>query len=126
MTGALKNMPYRVSVGYTNQNGTIKTNNYQRANISLGLSPKFFDKHLSVDINVKGSLENETPVSTGVIGSAVSFDPTRPVYETYPDNVGLGYYMWMNNGKPITLAAANPVAELELADKQNKTETFYW
>lgn len=122
MTGALKNMPYRVSVGYTNQNGTIKTNNYQRANISLGLSPKFFDKHLSVDINVKGSLENETPVSTGVIGSAVSFDPTRPVYETYPDNVGLGYYMWMNNGKPITLAAANPVAELELADKQNKTK----
>ena len=52
MTGALKNMPYRVSVGYTNQNGTLKNNNYQRLNASIGLSPKFFDKHLSVDINI--------------------------------------------------------------------------
>ena len=47
MTGALKNMPYRVSVGYTNQNGTLKNNNYERINASVGLSPKFFDKHLS-------------------------------------------------------------------------------
>lgn len=122
MTGALKNMPYRVSVGYTNQNGTLKNNNYERINASVGLSPKFFDKHLSVDINVKGSIENNQPVSTGVIGSAISFDPTRPVYEDYEGNVGLGYYTWMNSGKPITLAAANPVADLELADKLEKTK----
>lgn len=122
MTGALKNMPYRVSVGYTNQNGTLKNNNYERINASVGLSPKFFDKHLSVDINVKGSIENNQPVSTGVIGSALSFDPTRPVYEDYEGNVGLGYYTWMNGGKPITLAAANPVADLELADKLEKTK----
>lgn len=122
MTGALKNMPYRVSVGYTNQNGTLKNNNYERINASVGLSPKFFDKHLSVDINVKGSIENNQPVSTGVIGSAISFDPTRPVYEDYEGNVGLGYYTWMNGGKPITLAAANPVADLELADKLEKTK----
>lgn len=122
MTGALKNMPYRVSVGYTNQNGTLKNNNYERINASVGLSPKFFNKHLSVDINVKGSIENNQPVSTGVIGSAISFDPTRPVYEDYEGNVGLGYYTWMNDGKPITLAAANPVADLELADKLEKTK----
>ena len=90
MTGALKNMPYRVSVGYTNQNGTLKNNNYQRLNASIGLSPKFFDKHLSVDINIKGSIEDEKPVSTSVIGSAVGFDPTRPVYQNYDGNVGLG------------------------------------
>ena len=57
--------------GYTNQNGTLKNNNYQRLNASIGLSPKFFDKHLSVDINIKGSIEDEKPVSTSVIGSAV-------------------------------------------------------
>ena len=55
-----------------------------------------------------------------MIGSAISFDPTRPVYEDYEGNVGLGYYTWMNGGKPITLAAANPVADLELADKLEK------
>jgi TonB-linked SusC/RagA family outer membrane protein len=123
MTGALKNMPYRVSVGYTNQNGTLKNNNYQRLNASIGLSPKFFDKHLSVDINIKGSIEDEKPVSTSVIGSAVGFDPTRPVYQNYDGNVGLGYYMWMGvSNTPITLAASNPVSDLELADKQNKTK----
>ena len=57
-----------------------------------------------------------------MIGSAISFDPTRPVYEDYEGNVGLGYYTWMNGGKPITLAAANPVADLELADKLEKTK----
>ena len=57
-------------------------------------------------LEVKGSIENNQPVSTGVIGSAISFDPTRPVYEDYEGNVGLGYYTWMNGGKPITLAAA--------------------
>lgn len=123
MTGALKNMPYRVSVGYTNQNGTLKNNNYQRLNASIGLSPKFFDKHLSVDINIKGSIEDEKPVSTSVIGSAVGFGPTRPVYQNYDGNVGLGYYMWMGvSNTPITLAASNPVSDLELADKQNKTK----
>ena len=122
MTGALKNLPYRVSVGYSNQNGTLKGNNYQRANVGIGLSPKFFNKHLSLDINVKGSYENEDPSDDGAIGAAVSFDPTRPVYETYPDNVGLGYYTWMNGGVPITLAAANPVSLLELGDKSNKTK----
>lgn len=122
MTGALKSMPYRVSVGYSNQNGTLKGNNYERINASVGISPKFFSKHLSVDINLKGSIENDQKASTGAIGSAVSFDPTRPVYEDYEGNVGLGYYVWMNGGKPITLAAANPVAELELTDKLDKTQ----
>lgn len=121
VTGATKQMPYRVSVGYINQNGVIKENNYQRLNASIGLSPKFFDKHLSLDINVKGSLEWNKPVSTGVIGSAASFDPTRPVYENYPNNVGLGYYMWMKDGVPTVLAATNPVADLKLTDKLDKT-----
>lgn len=122
VTGAAKHMPYRVSVGYTNQNGTLKKNNYERFNAGIGLSPKFFDKHLSIDINLKGSIENEQPISTGVIGSAISFDPTRPVHADYPDNIGLGYYMWMKEGTPIVLAAANPVSELELSDKLYKTK----
>lgn len=120
VTGSTKQIPYRLSVGYTNQSGIIKTNNYERMNVGLGISPKFFDKHLSVDLNLKGSIENEHPVSSGIAGTAAKFDPTRPIHETYPDNMGLGYYMWLNSGKPITLAASNPVAELELTNKFNK------
>ncbi|WP_300601975.1 TonB-dependent receptor [Niabella sp.] len=117
VTGNSGQLPYRLSAGYTNQNGILKENKYQRTNLGLGLSPKFLNRHLSLDINLKGSIERERPVSNGVIGSAITFDPTRPVYQTYPDSTGLGYYVWMNGGKPVTLAASNPVADLELADK---------
>ncbi|WP_394337209.1 SusC/RagA family TonB-linked outer membrane protein [Dysgonomonas alginatilytica] len=120
--GTTKQVPYRVSIGYLSQDGVLHANNYKRFNGGLGLSPKLFDKHLSLDINVKGSMERENPVSTGVVGGAISFDPTRPVYESYPGNVGLGYYMWMdNNGKPRSQGAANPVAELKLSDKLHTT-----
>lgn len=122
VTGATKQIPYRLSVGYTNQSGIIKTNNYERINVGLGLSPKFFDKHLSVDLNVKGSIENEHSVSPSIVGTASKFDPTRPIHETYPGNVGLGYFMWMNEGVPITQAASNPVADLELGNRLNKTK----
>ncbi len=61
----------------------------------------------TVDINVKGSIERSHPVSTGAIGSAISFDPTRPVHQSYPGDVGLGYYVWMDDsGKPRSLAAS--------------------
>ena len=113
-------LPYRLSVGYTNQNGIIKENNYQRSNVSFGVSPKFLDRHLSVDFNIKGMWENERPVSTSVVGSAISFDPTRPVNENLPNDVGLGYFLWRSGGNPMSLAPSNPVAELLLSDRLNK------
>ena len=126
MTGALKNMPYRVSVGYTNQNGTLKNNNYQRLNASIGLSPKFFDKHLSVDINIKGSIEDEKPVSTSVIGSAVGFDPTRPVYQNYDGNVGLGYYMWMGvSNTPHHASCLKPRLRLGTCRQAEQDQTLH-
>jgi len=120
VTGATLQTPYRVSLGYTDQNGIIKENNYKRTSGALGLSPKMLNKHLSLDINVKGSLENNRPVSTGVIGSALSFDPTRPVYENYDGNTGLGYYTWMDAGKPIVLAPSNPLGDLALNEMKDK------
>lgn len=120
--GAAKHMPYRVSLGFTDQNGIIKTNNYNRTNLGFNLSPMFLKDHLLLNINMKGSIEKEHPVSTGNIGSAIGFDPTRPVYESYPGNVGLGYYTWMNGGAPISLAAVNPVSDLNLSQKLNTTK----
>ena len=59
-----------------------------------------------------GAFATVAAESTGVIGSAISFDPTRPVYGDYEGNVGLGYYTWMNGGKPITLAALSGLLAL--------------
>ncbi|WP_165043499.1 TonB-dependent receptor [Dysgonomonas sp. ZJ709] len=122
VTGATLNVPYRVSVGYANQNGIIRENNYERYNLGLGISPQFFEKHLAFDINLKSSLENNKSISTGVIGAAAGFDPTRPVYQKNPNDIGLGYFTWMTSGTstPISLAPSNPVADLKLSDRQNK------
>ncbi|MBK5720291.1 TonB-dependent receptor [Dysgonomonas sp. Marseille-P4677] len=122
ISGNTKQIPYRISIGYINQDGILKEDNYQRFSGDIALSPKLLDKHLSIDLNLKGSIERSKPASSGTIGAATFFDPTRPVYENYEGNMGLGYYMWMNGDKPITLASSNPVADLMLPDKLDVTK----
>ncbi|HMP28023.1 MAG TPA: SusC/RagA family TonB-linked outer membrane protein [Saprospiraceae bacterium] len=122
LSGNTKNVPYRISVGYLNQNGTLKANNYQRLNGDIAFTPSFLDNHLTLDVALKNSIENNLPASTGVIRSAAFFDPTRPIFETYPQNMGLGYFMFRNqNGTAINLAPNNPIADLELTSRKNIT-----
>ena len=58
VSGGLKNMPYRISLGYTNQDGILKTSNFERYTASVNVSPKFFDDHLTVNLNAKGMIAN--------------------------------------------------------------------
>ncbi len=105
-----KYVPFRLSVGYLNQEGVLKTNKFDRLSSALNLSPKFFDDHLSVNLNVKASKINNRFANEGAIGSAVSFDPTKPVYA---DNKYGGYFEWLQtDGKPIDLATRNPLGLL--------------
>ncbi len=73
-------MPYRVSAGYTNQRGTLKTSLYERGTIDVSVSPNFFDKHLTVSLNAKGSTSYEQKPSTGSVNSAAFFNPTIDPY----------------------------------------------
>lgn len=119
MTGALKDIPFRLSLGYTNQEGIINKNAYERMNLSLAINPSFFDKHLNVNINYKPSIENNDFISNPA-SEAVSFDPTRPVYDSSTP-YGLGYFIWTDaSGKPITLAGSNPVSTLDLRKDQSQ------
>ncbi len=113
VSGSLKDVPYRVSVGYLNQNGILKTSNFGRTTASLGLTPRFFDNHLRVDVNLKGSIINNVFADQGAIGSAVAFDPTQPVYSS--SELYGGYFEWLDpaSGKPNTLATRNPLGLLE-------------
>jgi iron complex outermembrane receptor protein len=115
-TGSLSSMPYRASVGYSDQRGVLKTSGMNRFTGSLGLSPTFFDKHLKVDVNLKGSIENHQFADEGAIGSALSFDPTQPVMSGN-DKYG-GYWEWVDpaTGEPNTLAPRNPLALLMMRD----------
>ena len=49
--------------GHLNQNGTLKYNNYKRFNGDIALSPSFLDKHLTLDMTLKGSLKQPSFVN---------------------------------------------------------------
>lgn len=115
--------PYRVSVGYSNQSGIIDTNNYQRLSFGGNISPSFLNDHLTFNINLKVSYENNQQVDEAVVGNALSYDPTRPVKtgsSTASTDPGLGYFIWTNGGSPMAIQTDNPVAQLELTDMNNK------
>jgi len=122
-SGSLGKMPFRASLGYLTQDGILKTNNFNRITGTLNLSPKFLDNHLSVNVNLKGSQTKNRFANEGAIGSAVSFDPTKPVYSGNK-NWG-GYYEWLQpNGLPIDLSSRNPLALLMLRDDRSTVSRF--
>jgi len=129
VTGGYKNIPYRASVGYTNQNGILKTSNFQRVTGALSLSPSFFDDHLKVNVNAKGMYVYNRYADGGAIGQAVTMNPTLPVTsEDEPYKTTFGGYVQSYNvisGKTWynTLAIPNPVATLMLKnDVANSTD----
>lgn len=86
-------LPFRVSLGYNTEKGTLKTSKYDRYTGAINLSPKFFNDHLSVDINVKGSINKTRFADSGAVGAAAFYDPTKPVYAD--DYHGYnGYWNW--------------------------------
>lgn len=95
-SGGIKGLPYRLSIGYNEQNGIVKSNSFRRTSVGLNLNPKFFDNHLSVNVNAKGTFTDNRFVDGGVIKSATYFDPTQPVYSGN-SNYG-GYYEWLDSG----------------------------
>ena len=116
-------MPWRVSLGYHNQDGTLKTSNMTRETVSLNLNPILLDEHLNINVNAKGMNMDTRFANTSAISAAVQYDPTKPVY----DASGLNGYSWWNYGKGTftvdncnTMANQNPVALLnDKIDKSN-------
>jgi TonB-linked SusC/RagA family outer membrane protein len=114
ISGGIKNLPYRISIGYQNIDGVLKTDNLQKESVALVFNPTFFDNHLKVDINLKGSMETARFANQGAIGAAISFDPTQPVYNPKSNRFN-GYYEWLDPTTPTglnTVAARNPVGLL--------------
>ena len=128
ISGGLKNMPYRVSFGYTNQNGIVKTSKFERYTASVSLAPSFFEDHLKINANLKGMIAKNRYADGSAVGSAVSFDPTQsvrsddPYHQYYFD----GYFQWNTDASSLNddtwkrtfngNAPGNPVALLEEKD----------
>ena len=95
-------MSYRVSLGYLNQQGVIKGTDAKRASLSFNYNDHFLSDQLEVHTNLKGSRGRDDFTPTGVIGSAIAFAPTQPIF------LPSGAFMQYSN----TLGTNNPVADL--------------
>lgn len=118
VSGGIKKFPYRLSLGYQYLNGVLKTDQLQKTSVAFALNPTFFNDHLKVDLNLKGSLLNARFGNQEAIGAAISFDPTQPVH--VKSNRFGGYYEWVVNDTLVNLAGRNPVGLLnQRYDKSN-------
>ncbi len=92
-----KTVPIRLSLGYTDSQGLVKTSNYERITSSMKLTPRLFDDHLKVDINAKGIMSKKNAIDEGgALGGAVNMDPTKPIYDDAYGNLFGGYYQNVN------------------------------
>ena len=132
--GGLKNMPYRASLGYTDQNGILKGGNYQRYTASVNLSPSFFKDHLKLNINGKFMHAKSKYANNDAVGAALRMDPTQSVKADGFDNYN-GYFAWTDKADPAkypshitnianTNAPSNPVALLNEKDDRANSNDF--
>ncbi len=122
VSGAFKNLPYRISFGYLNQTGLLQTDNLRRTSVGINISPMLLNNHLKIDLNLKGSYSNSVFANQGAIGTAVSFDPTQSVYNTKSTRFG-GYWEWLDPSSSTGLKALSPKNPLGLLMEQNDKST---
>lgn len=143
-----KFLPYRVSVGYTSQQGILKNSDYNRYTAAVNLNPSLLNDHLNLNLNAKGMFSKAKKADTGAIGNAVSFDPTQSPYaftsqrdlamlgasaQQTLQNFG-GYFNWLTSASAYNNpqwpfvrfndAPANPLAQLELGGNVEKVRSF--
>ena len=134
--GAIKNLPYRVSVGYTGQQGILKTSDFKRVTAALNLNPSLFDDHLTMNLNAKGMFAETNYPNYGAISDALRFDPTQNIYDNASpqSNNFAGYFQWRSPGGFLNdknydyannnLAPANPVGALALHYERAYSRSF--
>jgi len=115
-----KNFPARVSFGYYNQDGILKTDNAERYTGNLSLSPSFLDNYLKLNLDLKSSYNNNSFANTNAIWGAATYNPTIGVYSGNTDFGGYNEAIDNNTGLPVTNAVSNP---LGLLKQYNSTST---
>lgn len=126
--GGVLNIPFRASVGYTDQGGILRGDNLERVTGSFNLRPRLLDDQLRLEFNARVSRTFNTFANRGAIGAANAFDPTQPVYDVnspyyaYTDANGndVGYFSWLNadGTQQLNLVPTNPIALLDrVSDK---------
>ncbi len=118
LSGGLAQIPYRVSLGYSDKDGILKTDEFKRITAGLNLNPGFLDNTLQLNLHFKSMFTQNQFADRGAIGNALNFDPTHSIRDTSSENPYGGFTTWeINSGlSPNTISPRNPVALLELRD----------
>jgi TonB-dependent starch-binding outer membrane protein SusC len=121
ITGGIKGLPYRVSLGYMGQQGMVIGGGIDRGSFGVNISPTFFNNTLKINAGVKSSTTLSKFTDEGAIGTALSFDPTQSVGS---ENEKFGnYFAWTDAfGNPIPIASSNPLAMVNLRDDRSTTK----
>ncbi|WP_144909260.1 SusC/RagA family TonB-linked outer membrane protein [Mucilaginibacter frigoritolerans] len=125
ISGTAGKLPYRISVGYTDDDGILKTSSLERYTSNINLSPSLFTDHLKINFNFLGSQVKQRFANQGAIGSAASFNPTDPVYSGNSAYGGFYEVLSPTSTNPEnlnTLATRNPLGLLE---EENNRSTVY-
>ena len=134
ISGSVPHMPYRVSFGYTDKNGSVKNSQFQRFTSSVNLNPSFLDDHLLVNVNAKYMHGKNNWIDYGIFGAAISADPTQSIYDSKYETTG-GYWQNLYSNAATAIAdwstpvtnvntPQNPVALLNHYDKVGKSNAF--
>jgi iron complex outermembrane receptor protein len=111
--GSLFNkIPAKLTLGNTYQQGLRLTNDFNRNTASVVLNPNFFNDHLRLRLNANFANENNR-FADAVEGTAIRFDPTKPVYDAASPYDGFFEYRNGNTTADfLTQVPRNPVAQL--------------
>jgi len=117
LSGVVKNIPYRLSLGRLDQKGVLKTDQLKRTTVGVNLSPTFFDNHLTVNLNYKLASSESRFANQGAIGAATYFDPTQEV-RSHSARFG-GYWEWLDRNSTTGLKSLAPRNPLGLLMQEN-------
>ncbi|MGB4929188.1 MAG: SusC/RagA family TonB-linked outer membrane protein, partial [Chitinophagales bacterium] len=120
--GGVKNLPYRLNLEYMMEQGVLDRSQLNRMGASLALNPSYFNGKLKTDANGKFFHTDNFFADQGSIGTAITFDPTKPVYDAA--SIYGGYYEWQNAAGLISLAPKNPVGLLNQRDDESNVNRF--
>jgi TonB-dependent starch-binding outer membrane protein SusC len=121
-SGSFKDVPFRISYGYTDQQGILKTTSMQRHSLNLNVTPSLLNDDLKLTLSAKGSIVDSNFGDAGAVGNAISFDPTQTPRDAANADLAPygGYFSWLS--KDITQGNSNPVAMLDQTDNQGTSK----
>ena len=122
VVGNAYGVPMRASVSLGDHEGILTGDNFKRTNASLSLRPNLLNDKLKIELNTRLMNTENKFANRGAIGSALRFDPTKPVFNG--SQYG-GYFSWIDSatGNQAAIGApTNPLALLNMIDDVSEVD----